>query len=169
MPAGLLIEKRKIRGFTSNGMICSPRELGLGDDHDGILELMTEAAPGTPLLDVLPLADTRLVVDVLPNRPDLLSHQGVARDVAAFTQIATQLPPELAAIPKAPKSTRGDTDAASGGISVKITDAADCPRYCGVVVRGATAMDLWPNVFALLILMVVIITVATARFRKSTS
>ena len=83
MPAGLVIEKRKIRGFTSNGMLCSARELGLGDDHDGIYTLDTAAANGTPLLDVLPLGDVRFVVDALPNRPDLLSHVGVARDVAA--------------------------------------------------------------------------------------
>src|SRR5581483_2754837 len=74
MPAGLVIERRKIRGFTSNGMLCSARELGLGDDHEGIMRLDTDAAPGTPLLEVLPLADVRLVVDVMPNRPDLLSH-----------------------------------------------------------------------------------------------
>ena len=74
MPGGLKIEKRKIRGETSNGMLCSSSELGLGQEHDGILALETDAAPGTPLLDVLPIADARLALDVLPNRPDLLSH-----------------------------------------------------------------------------------------------
>lgn len=69
MPGGLKIEKRKIRGETSNGMLCSPRELGLGQDHDGIMTLDTEAAPGTPLLDVLPLGDARLDLDVLPIAP----------------------------------------------------------------------------------------------------
>src|SRR5581483_11985622 len=71
LPGGLKIEKRKIRGKTSNGMLCSSRELGLGTDHEGILALSTDAAPGTPFLQVLPNADTRLVVDVLANRPDL--------------------------------------------------------------------------------------------------
>ena len=88
MPAGLVIEKRKIRGFTSNGMLCSARELGLGQDHDGILPIETTAPPGTPLLDVLPISDVRLVVDVLPNRPDLLSHRGVAREISALTGVA---------------------------------------------------------------------------------
>src|SRR5262249_43444452 len=69
LPNGIKIEKRKIRGRTSNGMLCSARELNLGVDHEGILPLDTDAAPGTPLLRVLPNADTRLVVDVLPNRP----------------------------------------------------------------------------------------------------
>ncbi|MEY4608056.1 MAG: hypothetical protein RL625_273, partial [Gemmatimonadota bacterium] len=66
MPGGLVIEKRKIRGFTSNGMLCSTRELGLGEDHDGILTLATDAAPGTPFLEVFPTGDVRIVVDVLP-------------------------------------------------------------------------------------------------------
>ena len=56
-PTGLLIERRKIRGFTSNGMLCSAQELNLGDDADGILTLETDAPPGTPLLAVLPAGD----------------------------------------------------------------------------------------------------------------
>ncbi len=85
MPNGMKIERRKIRGRISNGMLCSARELGLGADHEGILALSTDAAPGTPLLEALPLGDVRLVVDVMPNRPDLLSHQGLAREIAAAT------------------------------------------------------------------------------------
>lgn len=88
MPGGLAIQKRKIRGATSNGMLCSARELGMGQDHEGILELQVSAAPGTALLDVMPVGDTRLVVDVLPNRPDLLSHLGLAREIAAATGLA---------------------------------------------------------------------------------
>ena len=87
MPAGFKIEKKKIRGFTSNGMLCSANELGLGEDQAGILELDTDAAPGTPLLSVLPLGDVRLVLDVLPNRPDLLSHLGVARELSAVSGV----------------------------------------------------------------------------------
>ena len=66
------IEKAKLRGEASEGMLCSARELGLGQEHDGILELDTDAAPGTPFLEAVPLDDDRLVVDVTPNRPDLL-------------------------------------------------------------------------------------------------
>jgi phenylalanyl-tRNA synthetase beta chain len=138
MPGGLLIEKRKIRGFTSNGMLCSPRELGLGDDHDGILELKTDAAPGTPLLAVMPISDARFVVDVLPNRPDLLSHCGVARDVSAVTGVGVQMPPELAGIAKLPKFVHGASTVESGGISVRLDDLADCPGYVAVVIRGLT-------------------------------
>src|SRR3954471_17661914 len=72
MPGGLKIEKRKIRGATSEGMLCSARELGLGTDHQGILALDINAKPGDKFLDVMSVGDTRLVIDVLPNRPDLL-------------------------------------------------------------------------------------------------
>ncbi len=136
MPGGLVIEKRKIRGHVSNGMLCSPRELGLGDDHDGILELTTDAATGTPLLDVLALSDTRLVVDVMPNRPDLLSHRGVAREVAALTGGAVVMPAELSAIPAPPSAVRGAATASVDGVAVSIDDPADCARYVGIVIRG---------------------------------
>jgi phenylalanyl-tRNA synthetase beta chain len=66
---GMTIERRKIRGFTSAGMLCSAMELGLGADHEGILALATDAAPGTPILDVLAAGDVRLEFDVLANRP----------------------------------------------------------------------------------------------------
>ena len=149
MPAGFKIEKKKIRGYTSNGMLCSARELGLGDEHDGILELKTDAAPGTPLLTVLPLGDVRLVVDVLPNRPDLLSHLGVARELSAITGVAMRdvvdamLPSDAegAAAGRAAmraEIVRGANEAKSGGATVRIEDADGCPQYLGAVVRGIT-------------------------------
>src|SRR4051812_476204 len=92
LPGGLKIEKRKIRGQTSNGMLCSARELGLGEEHDGIMELDLDVAPGTPFLSAMPVGDSRLVVDVLPNRPDLLSHMGIAREIAAVTGAEMTLP-----------------------------------------------------------------------------
>ena len=83
MPNGMKIERRKIRGAVSAGMLCSARELGLGDEHEGIMELDIEAKAGTRFLDAFPVGDTRLVLDVSPSRPDLLSHLGVAREIAA--------------------------------------------------------------------------------------
>ncbi len=83
MPNGMKIERRKIRGAVSAGMLCSARELGLGDDQDGIMELDIVAEPGTRFVDAFPVGDTRLVLDVTPSRPDLLSHLGVAREIAA--------------------------------------------------------------------------------------
>lgn len=144
MPAGFKIEKKKIRGFTSNGMLCSAAELGLGEDHAGILELTTDAAPGTPLLDVLPLGDVRLVLDVLPNRPDLLSHLGVARELTALSGVpmraphAAMLPADEASAHPAPTAdvARDPREATSGGATVRLEDAEGCPQYLGAVIRG---------------------------------
>jgi phenylalanyl-tRNA synthetase beta chain len=95
LPGGVKIERRKIRGETSEGMLCSARELGLGQDHEGIMALSIDATPGTRLLDAMPIGDTRLVIDVLPNRSDLLSHEGLAREIAAATG-ETVTRPEIA-------------------------------------------------------------------------
>lgn len=132
------IEKAKLRGETSEGMLCSARELGLGQEHDGILELDTDAAPGTPLLEAVPLADHRLVVDVTPNRPDLLGHKGVARELGASYGVPFRLP----AIPGAesvdvPASRRATTRGTVGGVSITIEDPESCPRFHGALIRGA--------------------------------
>ncbi|MBM3908475.1 MAG: phenylalanine--tRNA ligase subunit beta [Gemmatimonadetes bacterium] len=137
MPAGFKIEKKKIRGFTSNGMLCSAAELGLGEDQAGILELTTDAPPGTPLLDVLPLGDVRLVLDVLPNRPDLLSHLGVARELSALTGVPLRGDDAAHAAPAVPV-VREAQQASSGGATVRLEDPAGCPQYCGAVIRGIT-------------------------------
>ena len=140
MPGGLKIEKRKIRGATSQGMLCSARELGLGESHEGILELDLDVAPGTPLLQAMALGDARLVVDVTPNRPDLLSHLGIAREVAAATG-----QPLRDGLPDVARSSGMGTRPASvpksgtaGPVRVTIEDAEGCPRYLGVVITGVT-------------------------------
>ena len=130
MPNGMKIEKRKIRGRVSNGMLCSARELGLGDEHEGILPLDTEAAPGTPLLAALPLGDTRLVVDVLPNRPDLLSHRGLAREIAAAVGKPLREPSE----PGVLRAVLPQTTSGAGLVSVQ--HAEDAPAYVAAIVRG---------------------------------
>src|SRR6185312_6422037 len=136
MPAGITIEKRKIRGFTSNGMLCSARELGLGEDHDGILALTVDVPPGTPLLTAMPIGDVQLDVDVLPNRPDLLSHRGMAREVSALTGVMMQLPDELRGGAAVPAATSGAAKANAKGVSVTVEDSAGAPRYIAVVIRG---------------------------------
>lgn len=139
IPTGLKIEKRKIRGYTSNGMLCSADELKLGRDHDGIYTLDTDAAPGTPFLDVMPLGDSRIVLDVLPNRPDLLSHLGVARELSAITGVKLAAPAELADLPTpANELAQGEREASAGGISVRVEDSGDCPRYMAAVITGVT-------------------------------
>jgi phenylalanyl-tRNA synthetase beta chain len=134
LPGGLKIEKRKIRGRLSNGMLCSSRELGLGTDHEGILPLSTEAAPGTPLLKVLEGADTRLVVDVLANRPDLLSHRGLAREIAAATGKQLRSPAVIDVQAPAPIPTFAS--GMTAGVRVVVDHATDSPAYMGVVIRG---------------------------------
>ena len=137
MPGGLKIEKRKIRGETSNGMLCSARELGLGDEHNGILTLETLAAPGTPILDVLPIGDARLDLDVLPNRPDLLSHVGIGREISAVTGVPLR---ETSADITAPAcnvaALRGETTVQGTHAAVTIADVHSCPRYVAVVIKG---------------------------------
>ncbi len=142
MPAGFTIERRKIRGAVSNGMLCSAREIGLGEEQDGILELDVDVPPGTPLLDALPsITDSRIVVDVGANRPDLLSHIGVAREVAAATGKAVDTARALhdGAAQLQTSAVRIESDVRSGnagGVTVTIEDADGCPRYLGVVIRG---------------------------------
>ncbi|HTL94439.1 MAG TPA: phenylalanine--tRNA ligase subunit beta [Gemmatimonadaceae bacterium] len=136
LPGGLVLERRKIRGALSNGMLCSARELRLSDDHEGILELETSAAPGTPLLDAIPLGDTRLVIDVTPNRPDLLSHAGLARELAAAVGAQMRLPPVPGAASSAvAPAVRADSEMQVGGVRVRLEDPEGCPRYMGVVMR----------------------------------
>jgi len=137
LPGGVKIEKRKIRGETSEGMLCSARELGLGQDHEGIMALSLDARPGTRFLDAMPIGDTRLVIDVLPNRPDLLSHEGLAREIAAATG-ETVTRPEIAdekafvIRTHTVKATSGKV----GDVTVKLEDTDGCVRYAGAVITG---------------------------------
>ena len=136
LPGGLKLTARKIRGIASNGMLCSARELELGEDQDGILELDTDAKPGTPLLEALPLLDTRLVLDVTPNRPDLLCHKGIARDLGAVYGV----PVKLETIPNAPTDSLLPSQTSGigsvDGVEVTIEDVEGCPRYMAAVIRG---------------------------------
>src|SRR5207244_12934675 len=84
LPSGLQLERRKLRGEVSEGMILAEDEIDLGTDHSGIMVLADELEPGTPLVDVLPLVDEVIELETTPNRPDLLSVYGVAREVGAL-------------------------------------------------------------------------------------
>ncbi|MEO5813681.1 MAG: phenylalanine--tRNA ligase subunit beta [Gemmatimonadaceae bacterium] len=136
LPGGLTIQKRKIRGHTSNGMLCSARELGLGEEHDGIMELDVNVAPGTPFLSAVDVGDTKLVVDVLPNRPDLLSHLGLAREIAAVTGGDMQLPDIGVSGIDIPEPKRFRRAGNAGGIVLHLEDARLATRYMGAVIRG---------------------------------
>src|SRR5713101_998959 len=84
LPNGVTLERRKLRGEVSEGMILAEDEVDLGSDHDGIMVLDDALAPGTPLADVLPLVEEVLEIEPTGNRPDLLSVYGIAREVSAL-------------------------------------------------------------------------------------
>ncbi|HEY7634650.1 MAG TPA: phenylalanine--tRNA ligase subunit beta [Gemmatimonadales bacterium] len=133
------IGERAIGGVTSHGMLCSPAELNLSEESEGILELETDAVPGTPLLQALPFGDSRLVVDVGPNRPDLLCHKGISRELAASYQTQFRLP----TIPGAehvdvPPARRAGESGSVGSIRLVVQDPDSCPRFHAALVRGAT-------------------------------
>ncbi|MCX7621726.1 MAG: phenylalanine--tRNA ligase subunit beta, partial [Acidimicrobiales bacterium] len=126
MPNGLKIERRKLRGEWSNGMLCSASELGFGDDHSGIYILPKGLEPGTDLKDALGITEDVLYdLEINPNRPDAMSVAGVARDLAARLRIPfTQLDPKV--------SETGDS---SGLIAVEIVDPDLCGRFYARVLR----------------------------------
>ncbi len=144
LPGGLKLERRKIRGVESNGMLCSAKELGLGGDHAGILELDTDALPGTPFLKAIPIADEQVIIDVSANRPDLLCHKGVARELAVGLGATVKLPDiggsavkrlgGLKASPTAQPPNR--LTAQVDGVQVRLEDPEGAPRYMIAVIRG---------------------------------
>ncbi len=127
LPNGTKLKKSKIRGIESHGMICSAAELCLSEESDGIMELTDGPVPGTPADELYGYRDTVLEIEVTPNRPDWLSHLGVAREVAAINGAMLQLPP----VWSPPKSGGDRLD-----FTVEIEDFADCPRYTAHVARN---------------------------------
>ncbi len=127
------IKKSKIRGVESFGMICAEDEIGTGTSHDGIIVLPDgAAAPGTPAAEYYGLtSDHVLEVDLTPNRIDAASHYGVARDLAAW--MSCHRTPVRAKLPDVGTFA---TDRTGDAVEVSVADAADCPRYCGVTIRG---------------------------------
>ena len=122
---GLEIRKAKLRGVESSGMLCSARELGLADDHAGLLVLAGDAAVGRDVRELLGLDDTYLTLKLTPNRGDCLSMQGIARDAAAILRTAARLPAAPAVA-----SVIGDARA------IRISEPRGCGQYFGRVIRG---------------------------------
>ena len=137
LPGGVKLERKTIRGVESNGMLCSAKELGLGEDHAGILEVDTSAAPGTRFTDVVPVADHQIVIDVPASRPDLLCHKGVARELGASLAIPVKLPaiPGSPGIP-VPSFRRGEREGVVDSVAVRLEDPEGAPRYMVAVIRG---------------------------------
>jgi phenylalanyl-tRNA synthetase beta chain len=126
LPNGLKLEKRKIRGVVSAGMVLSERELGLSEEHEGILVLDTGAPAGTPARDVLPGGKTIEIPNTgITSRPDLWGHRGVARELGAILD-RDMKPLDLGAEP--PK--------AAPGVEVAIEAKDLCARYLGWAIGG---------------------------------
>ena len=119
---GIEIKAKPLRGILSNGMCCSMRELGIGDDHDGIIELPDDVVVGTDIKDYLPVKDIIVEIDnkSLTNRPDLWGHYGIAREIATITH-TEMLPLEMEEI----KNDKEDLD-------IKINNPELCYRYTGL-------------------------------------
>jgi len=124
------LKSAKIRGVASSGMVCSEKELGISERHEGIMVLPGDALVGTPLADYM--GDVILDLDVTPNRPDCLSVIGIAREVAALTGQSLHFPEvsyQEAAFPVEQQ------------IAVEILDPDLCPRYCASLVTGVKVAE----------------------------
>ena len=133
LPGDFKIKKSKLRGVASCGMCCSQRELGMGNDHEGIWVLPEDAPTGQPIADYLKLADTVLDLEITPNRPDCLSVVGFAREVGAmyqqpYTNPLQEMAGKLELCKEAP--------ALDSEVSITIADKERCPRYAARVIRG---------------------------------
>lgn len=138
LPGGMLIKKRKMRGEPSQGMLCSERELGIGRDAAGIMQLHGEFEPGQPVLQALGFDDYRLDVDVTTNRPDLLGHWGVARELAPGGDADLRLPDFPGHVRCSSSTAKAENEGVTAGVTVRIEDPEGCPRYMGAVIRDVT-------------------------------
>ncbi len=126
MPDGMVIRKCKIRGVESSGMLCSLRELGLGDEHDGIWILPEDATVGQQVNELVE-ADAVIDWEVTPNRPDWLSHFGIAREIAALTGESLEVPDAEI------RDTCGPTDDST--VRVTVASPELCDRYTAREIR----------------------------------
>lgn len=135
LPGNFKIKKAKLRGQASHGMLCSFSELGMGDDHSGILELPSDAPIGNDIKDYLDLNDSVIEIDLTPNRADCLGIKGVAREVGVLNQCdVTELE-----IPSAEVKSQASRN-------IQLEDAAACPRYLGRVIENvdlSATSPLW--------------------------
>ena len=125
LPGGIKIKKAKLRGVESQGMLCSGAELGLSDDHDGLLSLAADAPVGTPIEDYLDLDDRLIEIGLTPNRADCLSVLGVARDLAVMTDHPLKVP-----------TIEAVAASIDDSFPIEVISPEKCPRYLGRVIRN---------------------------------
>jgi len=127
LPNGLKIKRAKMRGVESFGMLCAEDELGLSDDHSGLMILPASAAVGTPFVEIAGPPEVVLELEVTPNRPDCLSVIGMAREIAVLLGKPLRIPsPEV----------KEEARAVESLTSVAVEDAGGCPRYTARVLSG---------------------------------
>ena len=131
LPGGFKIKKAKVRGVESQGMLCSERELGLSDDHTGIMELAADVEAGQVFIDAYGLRDTQIEVDLTPNRPDCASVIGIAREVAAILGKRIKVPFRGAVLRET-----------STSFAVEVENPELCPRYAA---RLITDVKIGPS------------------------
>ena len=124
LPNGIKLKKAKIRGETSLGMLCAKDELGLGEDHSGLMELDSNLKAGTPFVDVIGAPDKVIELEITPNRPDCLSMIGIAREVSALYE----LPLKNIDL----KEIKSD----DCSIHVDVIDKDKCPCYIARVIKN---------------------------------
>ena len=135
LPGGLKIKKSKLRGVESFGMLCSPVELGMADNSDGLMLLPADAEPGTDVRELLGLDDKTIEIGLTPNRGDCLCIAGIAREAGVVNQTAVEAPEAIAF-----------TVEHQDGIPVRLVASEACPRYFGRIIKGVnpkTETPLW--------------------------
>jgi phenylalanyl-tRNA synthetase beta chain len=133
LPGDFRIKKSKLRGVESYGMLCSARELGLSEDHQGLMELPVEAGTGHSLQELLGLNDTVIDVDLTPNRGDCLGIEGIAREVGTLTRS-----------PVTTVDTHPVPATVADRFAIEVLAPEACPRYLGRVVTGIDAVAETP-------------------------
>lgn len=136
LPGGKIIKESRIRGEISTGMLLAEDEMGLTDDHTGIMVLPSDITPGTPLPSVLPVSDWVLDISITPNRPDCASVIGVAREVAAVTGQTLKMPGS--------DNIEETGPAVEDLTSITVLDPEGCPRYMAGVIQD---IELKPSPF----------------------
>jgi len=129
LPGGFAIGKRKMRGIESQGMMCSASELGLGEDHDGLLVLSPEATIGEDIRSALGIDDVVYEIEVTPNRADWAGMIGVARELSALYRVPLRLP-------DATLKEKGQDASTLSSVTIDAPDL--CPRYAGRVLTEVT-------------------------------
>ena len=131
-----VIKKSKIRGQESEGMICAEDEIGIGNDHSGIIVLPDTAKVGTPAAEYYNITNDYVIeVDITPNRVDGASHLGVARDLAAYLQQKQDIRYTLPAV------DQFQADSNTSGISIEVQRPEACRRYAGLTIEGVEVKE----------------------------